>query len=803
MNDKNKVGKSILYNSIGSGIYLFCQWIITFIVVWISGYETAGILSISMSVSTTFCVIATFNMRNFQSSDLKGKYSEKTYLITRAFTTIISIIVTLIYSLIKDFSMLQFLCINLYMIFKVSEAVVDVLHGSLQKKWRFDIIGLSYIFRGLISLALFSITLFLTNNLVLAIASMSIGVYIFIYFFDIRKYKENIKDYGKFKKIYSLQLIIQCIPLSLYGLVFSYVAMYPRVYAEQLYGAELIGYYASVATVALVVQTAASFIFNPLISLFANYFNNKDFKKFNKEMFKIIFFILLIGLVALIGSHFLADWGLGLLFGKGILPYTYLFSGVLIVSILTAIIWFLGMLLVVIRRNVVLLIGAIAAFVVSYILTPVLLEKYQLNGINITLIIAYVFQMLTYLVFLIFNKKTKLSKKKTIYYIRSTSVINDSRASKEITSLIKNGYEVHVIGWDRNRKIENYKDFKINGKSIKCSFLKFRADFGESIKSLVGLCLFQFWIFWILLKDNKKYQCIHACDFDCGFTSLIISQLFDKKLIYDIYDYYSDSREMSLKLEKIISKIENKVINNADVTIICGEWRKKQIAIAKPRKVIVIHNSPDILNIGKENIIKGNSRKIKIVYVGILQEHRLLLEILEEIKKHNEYELHIGGFGKYEKEFKNAADSYDNIYYYGSLKYNQVLALEEKCDILFATYDPKIKNHKYSAPNKVYEAMALGKPIIVCKGTGIDELVTKNKIGIAVDYDSKSFIIGLEIICSDKRKIKQISSVSKKLFNNKYTWSIMELELIKMYETVFNEIDSKEEYNDYDNNTNI
>ena len=201
MNDKNKVGKSILYNSIGSGIYLFCQWIITFIVVWISGYETAGILSISMSVSTTFCVIATFNMRNFQSSDLKGKYSEKTYLITRAFTTIISIIVTLIYSLIKDFSMLQFLCINLYMIFKVSEAVVDVLHGSLQKKWRFDIIGLSYIFRGLISLALFSITLFLTNNLVLAIASMSIGVYIFIYFFDIRKYKENIKDYGKFKKI--------------------------------------------------------------------------------------------------------------------------------------------------------------------------------------------------------------------------------------------------------------------------------------------------------------------------------------------------------------------------------------------------------------------------------------------------------------------------------------------------------------------------------------------------------------------------------------------------------------------------
>ena len=44
----------------------------------------------------------------------------------------------------------------------------------------------------------------------------------------------------------------------------------------------------------------------------------------------------------------------------------------------------------------------------------------------------------------------------SIYYIRSTSIINDSRASKEITSLINNNYNVVVIGWDRDKKIKDY-----------------------------------------------------------------------------------------------------------------------------------------------------------------------------------------------------------------------------------------------------------------------------------------------------------------------------------------------------------
>ena len=369
----------------------------------------------------------------------------------------------------------------------------------------------------------------------------------------------------------------------------------------------------------------------------------------------------------------------------------------------------------------------------------------------------------------------------SIYYIRSTSIINDSRASKEITSLINNNYNVVVIGWDRDKKIKDYNNVVINNNKIENKFFKFNAGYGESKKNILGLLLFQIWLFFILLINHRKYTYIHACDFDCGFVSMIISKLFKKKLVYDMYDYYSDSRTMPKKIERIINNLENKVINHADVSIICGDWRKEQIKYANPKKIVVIHNTPDIRNIGNKKVIKSSSKKIKIGYVGILQDHRLLIEILEKVKNNEKYEFHIGGFGKHENYIKELAEKNKSIFFYGSLAYNDVLCLEQECDILFATYDPKIRNHKYSAPNKIYEAMALGKPIIVCKNTGIDKLVLDERIGVSVDYDADNFIETLNYLIKNKDSVEIMGLKAKKLYNKKYNWISMEKKLIEIY----------------------
>ena len=778
MKESNKIKKSILYNSIGSFTYLFCQWIITFIVVWIAGYETAGILSLAMTVSTTYTVIASFNMRNYQASDIKNKFSEKTYITSRIITCLVALILTIIYSVFKHFKMYQILCIIFYMIFKLSEALVDVIHGSLQKKWRFDVIGLSFFIRGILTLSAFSITLLLSKDILLSIIIMMILTYVFIYFYDIKNYKKEYINLGSTTKKQIVNLLIICIPLVIYGFLFNYVSMFPKVTLEKILGTKMLGYYSTVATPALIIQVACSFIFSPLVSHFAELYDKNKIRELKRIMNKTNLLILIIGLLGIIFSHFFANFFLTLLFGEEIASYTYLFSGVIIVSTIIAIIWFLGTILTVIRDYKTLLLGASISLLTSLTLSKIMISTYGLNGTNYTLILAYAIQTIIYLIKIY---KMEKNENKAICYIRSTSIINDSRATKEIESLINDNYEMYIIGWDRDRRINDYNNFKILNKKIKCSFFKFHSTYGESKKNVIGLLLFQIYLFIILIKNNKKYKYIHACDFDCGFISNVIAKICNKKLIYDMYDYYTDSRPMPKKLEKIVNKLENNIINNAEVSIICGEWRKKQIKNSNPKKLVIIHNTPNLETIKYKKMIKSNSNKTKIVYVGILQDYRLIMETVNEIAKNENYELHIGGFGKYEEQIKTQAKLHKNIFYYGSLKYSDVLCLEKDCDILLATYDPNIKNHKYSAPNKVYEAMALGKPIIVCHKTGIDELVVKNKTGFAINYNATDLIQKLNEISKDKKLLKNISLNAKKVYDEKYNWKIMEERLLNIY----------------------
>jgi hypothetical protein len=42
----------------------------------------------------------------------------------------------------------------------------------------------------------------------------------------------------------------------------------------------------------------------------------------------------------------------------------------------------------------------------------------------------------------------------------------------------------------------------------------------------------------------------------------------------------------------------------------------------------------------------------------------------------------------------------------------------------------------YSSPNKLFGVLSLGIPVIVAKGSGIDNLVVTESIGYAVEYEN-------------------------------------------------------------------
>ncbi len=374
--------------------------------------------------------------------------------------------------------------------------------------------------------------------------------------------------------------------------------------------------------------------------------------------------------------------------------------------------------------------------------------------------------------------KIKNKKINNIVIIRSNPVDPDSRVEKEANSLAKSDYQVKLLVWNRSvNKI--YEDSKqLPDAVIPRINLGFKATYGEGVKNLKSFILFQFNVFRWIIKNRKDIDVVHACDFDTAFISLIACKLLNIRLVFDIFDYIGTKpRNM---VEKIVSKLENVIINNANATIICTEQRKNQIHGTKPRLLSIIHNSPAKINFGSLKI-KGCKNKIKIVYVGILQDYRMILELAQVVQENEKLELHIGGFGKLEASLIEIVNKTNNIYYYGKLAYSDTLALERQSDIMVALYDPSIGNHYYAAPNKFYEALFLGKPLIMVKNTGMSDVVADNEIGAVINYSKADLKKGIQQLIENKESWGDISYRMKKLFNENYAWERMEERLLNLY----------------------
>lgn len=374
-----------------------------------------------------------------------------------------------------------------------------------------------------------------------------------------------------------------------------------------------------------------------------------------------------------------------------------------------------------------------------------------------------------------------------IIFIRSNPVNPYPRLEKTANFLAVNGYEIRVLAWDRSNRYKIKQSIlRLHNSNVSIIRFGIPSVFGGGIvKNLFPLLKFQFRILKWLILNHKSYDVIHAYDFDTGYASLICASIFKKKLVYDIADYYVDAHYLQNSIiGKIIERKERCVINKADAVIICTEERKMQIIGSSPKRLEIIHNSPSreaLVGRSKSSIEVCKSEKIKIVYVGILDKSRLLKEMANVIISMKNCEFHVAGYGKLENYFVRLADQNSNVYYYGRIPYTDTLCLEDECDIITAVYDPCIPNHFYAAPNKFYEALALGKPLIMVRNTGMDRLVEKYNLGEVIDFSEEGFYQGLSKIIKRKDEWIDISMNSKKLYYQKFSWDIMEQRIKNLY----------------------
>lgn len=388
--------QNLIWNTCGCFIYQACQWLTTIFVVTLSStYENSGILAFAMASGNIFSAIATYNMRTFQVSDVDDEYSPQNYIGFRVATVCGAFAIFALYSVAVSPTSETLVCMLIYLAFKSDEAFVNVLYGIDQKASRMDYIGISQGVRGILSIVAFVVGLAITGNLAIALTAMFTACLMVTLLYDAPVSGRLEKIRPMLSRSLFAALLRKCAPIVAALVVYGLVATLSRQYYGIVYGEELLGIYAAVATPCVLVQVMANYLYSPFLVPLSKEWWQGERRRFTVLLMKIIGALIVVSLACTVGAALVGPGLLQIIYGDSIADYSWMITPAVIAASLMAVNYFLTDLFTLLRRfGLALSINAIALFVCIASIAP-LTQQMGMNGINVALIASFALPVAT------------------------------------------------------------------------------------------------------------------------------------------------------------------------------------------------------------------------------------------------------------------------------------------------------------------------------------------------------------------------------------------------------------------------
>ena len=201
------------------------------------------------------------------------------------------------------------------------------------------------------------------------------------------------------------------------------------------------------------------------------------------------------------------------------------------------------------------------------------------------------------------------------------------------------------------------------------------------------------------------------------------------------------------------------------------------------KKTVDINNYPIIGELQVKDSKKDNS----FCYTGGITEERGIINIIESLNG-IDTELTLAGT-VHEKDYLEGlkkSDQWPKVDYRGLVNRDELSNIMSKSIAGIVTFLP-IPNHVNSQPNKIFEYMSAGIPVV---GSNFDlwkEIIEDNKCGICINPDEpKKISEALETLINNPELAKEMGDNGLRVVQEKYNWKVEEKKLFSVYETVLN-----------------
>ena len=376
-----------------------------------------------------------------------------------------------------------------------------------------------------------------------------------------------------------------------------------------------------------------------------------------------------------------------------------------------------------------------------------------------------------------------------VLHVSHTDVTIDSRILKELNVSESIFNSTFGIG------VSNKKDYKQSHKShkiINLSLLSKRLVFlPRMFRIMLEVIELNCKIFFEALRI--KPSLIHCHDVPALPVSTLIKIISGCKLIYDAHELESERNGLSWLGRKLTFICEKLCWRFVDGLIVVSpsikEWYLMKLG--KKNSEIIL-NSPLIGEVNKRNpdylrctFNIPDASKI-FIYVGLFTAGRGIQFLLEAFSDHR-VKSHIVflGYGDLEDELKRLSSINSRIHVHPGVVHSEVTSIVSSADVGVALIENISLSDYYSLPNKFFEYVFSGLPVLVSDFPDISRVVKKYDLGVTTQLCRTAII---EAITGYE------AQVSKKLINGEHLqqlgWDNQKKKLIAFYQAVLDEKES-------------
>ncbi len=358
-------------------------------------------------------------------------------------------------------------------------------------------------------------------------------------------------------------------------------------------------------------------------------------------------------------------------------------------------------------------------------------------------------------------------------------LVTDQRVNKSCLALQKSGYEVLLVG-RRQRKSPPMDDRPYASHRMKLLFEK-----GPLFYAEYNIRLFFFLLF-------HRANLLLSNDLDTILPNYFISRLKGQKLVFDSHEYFTETPELvnRPRVQRVWKRIEGFTVPKLGKMItVCDSiadlFREKYGV-----KVQVIRNIPPRKALppkGDKLALGLPSDKHLLVLQGSgINIQRGAEELVQAMSLLDDCFLMIIGGGDVLPILKQMVEELkivDRVRFFPRMPYVQMMSYTQLAELGFCLDKDTNLNYRFSLPNKLFDFIQAGVPIIASHLVEIEKIIRQYDIGMFIENHEPETIAATirEALSDEERKKKWKRNLS--FAAQDLCWENEEQKLLAFYKT--------------------